>query len=178
MILTGKEIEQEVNEGRIVITPFIKEQLNPNSYNLRLGDEILVYDRPVLDMAAEMPVKRLKIPAVGMLLAPGQLYLGHTIETIGSSLYVPVLDGRSSTGRLGINIHATAGYGDLGFFGTFTLEISVIHPVWVYPRVQVCQVSFHKIFGNASLQYKGKYDGQSGPRKSGLWKEFRGSCPN
>ena len=91
MILTGKEIEQEVNEGRIIIGPFIKEQLNPNSYNLRLGDEILVYDSPVLDMAAEMPVKRLKIPAVGMLLQPGQLYLGHTVEIIGSSLYVPVL---------------------------------------------------------------------------------------
>lgn len=178
MILTGKRIEQEVNEGRIIITPFSKDQINPNSYNLRLGDEILVYDKPVLDMATEMPVKRLRIPTVGMLLQPGELYLGHTVETVGSFLYVPVLDGRSSTGRLGINIHATAGYGDLGFFGTFTLEISVIYPVWVYPNVQVCQVSFHEVSGNASIQYKGKYNGQTGPRKSGLWKDFRGSSPN
>ena len=140
----------------------------------------LAFDSPrvpqVLDMAAEEPTVALTIPAEGLVLWPGVLYLGATVERAGSDHYVPCLDGRSSVGRLGMQVHCTAGYGDLGFGGraapsTWTLEITTVVPLRIYAGVRVCQISFTTVEGDLK-PYAGKYAGQTGPRASGLWRDF------
>ena len=181
MILTGNEIENEIKAANITISPYDKKQLNPNSYNLRLHNELLVYntlgdrssqyEHSPLDMRKDTPTVRLIIPESGYLLQPNQLYLGMTVEKTHTDYYVPILSGRSSTGRLGINIHATAGYGDIGFNGYWTLEIFVIHPIVIYPNVEICQIYFNTIQGKVSL-YKGKYQNNSGIQSSEIWKEL------
>lgn len=177
MILTGYKIEWAIENGDIEIDPFNTKQLNPNSYNVRLHSTLLCYWQETLDMRKKMKTFTIEMDDKGLLLQPGVLYLGSTVETIGSDQYVPIIDGRSSVGRLGINVHATAGYGDLGFKGTFTLELSVVQPIKVYPNVQIAQVRFQAVHGYPSTKYKGKYNNQTLPRPSGLWKEFRKGIP-
>ena len=120
MILSGKEIHQQVENGTISIDPFNSDQLNPNSYNLRLHSDLLVYDSDVLDMKEKNSTSPLTIPNEGLLLEPQKLYLGRTIERTATDKYVPMLEGRSSVGRLGLFIHITAGFGDIGFDGFWT----------------------------------------------------------
>jgi dCTP deaminase len=177
MILTGNAIVDAINEGDIAIDPFDKKQLNPNSYNLRLSNQLLLYWLPDLDMKKNNKTFTIELNDKGFTLLPGVLYLGATQEVIASDRYVPIIDGRSSVGRLGINVHATAGYGDLGFKGTFTLELSVVQPVRIYPNVQIAQVRFQNVQGKIGKLYRGKYVGQTLPRASGLWKEFKKGKP-
>ena len=138
MILSGKEIQRRLDQD-IVITPFNPSQLGPNSYNLRLHEELMVYDEPELDMKKNHKTRQLIIPKEGLVLQPGVLYLGRTVEYTRTENCVPMLEGRSSIGRLGIFIHITAGFGDVGFSGYWTLEISCIQPVRIYANVEVCQ---------------------------------------
>jgi dCTP deaminase len=133
MILSGKEIEKNIG-GAISIEPFDRKQLNPNSYNLKLHHELLVYDNTVLDMKTENTATKIVIPESGLLLEPNKLYLGRTVEYTKTHKYVPMLEGRSSIGRLGMFIHITAGFGDVGFEGYWTLEIFVIQPLIIYPN--------------------------------------------
>lgn len=144
MILTGKEIQKRIGND-IVITPYSEKQLNPNSYNLRLHEELLVYTELPLDMKKPNPAEKLVIPESGLLLKPGILYLGRTLESTETHNLVPMLEGRSSIGRLGMLVHVTAGFGDVGFKGFWTLEISVIQPLIVYPGVEVCQIFYHTL---------------------------------
>ena len=116
MILSGKEIARHIGR-EIVIEPYDPARLNPNSYNLSLAPELLVYENEVLDMKTPNPARRIEIPEEGLLLEPGRLYLGRTNEFTKTDRYVPMLEGRSSTGRLGLFIHVTAGFGDVGFAG-------------------------------------------------------------
>ena len=102
------------------------------------------------------------IPEDGYILMPGTLYLGETVEYTETTGYVPKIDGRSTTGRLGIVIHLTAGFGDNGFKGKWTLEITVTHPVIVYPNMEIGQLYFEEIQGDSSMKYDGKYQNQQG----------------
>ena len=137
MILSGHEIKKCLGT-KIWIEPFNEKQLNPNSYNLRLHHELLVYDRELLDMKMENKAHVLTIPESGLVLEPGRLYLGRTLEYTRTEGFVPMLEGRSSVGRLGLFIHITAGFGDVGFAGYWTLEMFCIQPVQVYPGVEIC----------------------------------------
>ena len=121
MILTGHEIRHQVELGNIVIEDFNEAQLGPNSYNLRLGDELLVYKEAILDPRKDMKTAVVKIPEEGLVLMPGGLYLAKTKEYTETHGFVPQVVGRSSIGRLGLWIHVTAGFGDLGFKGNCTL---------------------------------------------------------
>ena len=171
MILSGLEIEKQLGEG-IIIDPFDKEQLNPNSYNLCLHNELLVYDKPVLDMKQNNPHQCLIIPENGLLLNPGKLYLGRTVEYTETLRFVPMLEGRSSIGRLGLFVHVTAGFGDVGFKGYWTLEMFCVQPVKIYPFVPVCQIYYHTIQGDYKLYDKGKYQENNGIQASMLYKDF------
>ena len=122
MILSGKEIKKRLNKD-IIIEPYNDKYLNPNSYNLRLHNELLVYTDDVLDMKKSNNVEKIIIPEEGLTLEPGKLYLGRTLEYTKTTKCVPMLEGRSSIGRLGLFIHVTAGFGDIGFSGFWTLEI-------------------------------------------------------
>ncbi|MBU3098552.1 MULTISPECIES: dCTP deaminase [Clostridium] len=171
MILSGKEIKKKLGK-EIVIEPFSENQLNPNSYNLRLHNELLVYDEPILDMKKENKVKKLFIPEEGLVLETGKLYLGRTVEFTGTNKYVPMLEGRSSIGRLGLFIHVTAGFGDVGFHGFWTLEIFCVQPIKIYPGVEICQIYYHSIEGEYDEYCSGKYQNNEGVQPSLLYKDF------
>lgn len=164
MILTGLEIQKEMLAGRIVIDPYDPELLNPNSYNIRLGKTIRQYaDDVILDTRAKEPTTESFIPEEGMVLQPDKLYLGHTVERIGSDSYVPFIGGRSSTGRLGLFVHITAPLGDIGFVGQWTLQLRATVPVRVHPEQAIGQMFFVRPYGKIT-QYEGKYQGSVGPQ--------------
>lgn len=239
-MLTAKEIEKQIKKGNITISDYDKSRLNPNSYNLRLGPVLKVYDRhnetqnniklyteknsknidelkrgimhkgrfipyPTYifeqnkikscgsanggivtnvtdvcirkDMGTPLDFKKktetieFAIPEEGMILYPGVLYLGSTIENTGTDKYIPGIDGRSSTGRLGMNVHICAGFGDVGFEGTWTLEITVVEPLRIYLDSEVCQIYFFKPCGkiNKANLYRGRYYKQDEPTESRMY---------
>jgi dCTP deaminase len=211
-ILTGPEIARQVELGNIHIDDFDPERVGANSYDLRLGHSLRVYEEmvefiggvpylksvfrqmglpawveqpplrrsnrseeefpfPCLDMKRDNPTIEVKIPATGLVLMPGVVFLGSTIEVTRTQLFAPNLDGRSSVGRLGMQVHLTAGFGDDGFEGDWTLEITAVHPVRVYAGVRVAQIWFSTLEGERK-PYRGKYQGQRGPKASNLWKDF------
>ena len=161
MLLSGEEIQKNLG-GNIIIEPYHPSQLNPNSYNLRLSNELLVYDTDTLDMKANNPVRHLTIPDSGLLLETNKLYLGRTLEYTKTEQFVPMLEGRSSVGRLGLFIHVTAGFGDVGFAGYWTLEMFCIHPIVIYPNVEICQIYYHTIQGEYQKYDSGKYQNNTG----------------
>ena len=171
MILSGKEIKNKLGK-EIVIEPFSEKQLNPNSYNLRLHNELLVYDETILDMKKQNKVKKMIIPEEGLVLEPGKLYLGRTLEYTGTEKYVPMLEGRSSVGRLGLFIHVTAGFGDVGFRGYWTLEIFCVQPIRIYSGVELCQIYYHSIEGDYDMYSSGKYQNNEEVQPSLLYKDF------
>lgn len=171
MIITGKKIAQEVSKKKIHIEPFSIDQVNPNSYNFRLGETILTYKDKILDVKKPNETIMNKIPPEGMLLMPNVLYLGHTVEVMGSNVYVPIMRGRSSVGRMGIFINITADLIDIGSINQWTLQIHVVQPVRVYADMLIGQVTFWEIKGDIEL-YKGKYQGSRGPMASQIYKDF------
>ena len=172
MILSGKEIRKRLDDT-LIIDPFSESQLNPNSYNLRLHRELLVYDEKTLDMKRKHRLKNIIIPPDGLVLQPGRLYLGRTIEYTKTDGVVPMLEGRSSIGRLGIFIHITAGFGDVGFSGYWTLEMFCVQPIRIYPGVEICQIFYHTIEGDYDLYRSNKYQDNTGVQPSLLYKDFQ-----
>lgn len=202
-ILSGPEIVRIVNRTRefrkaghdapvpaIDITPFNPDHAGPNSYDLTLGATLLAYDTRmgdqfihdrynhpsrVLDSRRSNPTVEHKIGPEGFILLPGVLYLGATAERTASLGVVPWLEGRSSIGRLGVCIHATAGFGDDGFGwphgATWTLEITVVEPVRIYAGMRLCQIIFSTLVGERS-PYKGKYQGQTLPMGSKIHEDY------
>ena len=171
MILSGKSIHQQLGDN-IIIDPFRPEQLNPNSYNLRLHHDLLVYDRPHLDMKQENTAHKITIPEEGLLLEKDKLYLGRTEEYTETRGYVPMLEGRSSIGRLGLFVHITAGFGDVGFAGFWTLEMFCVQPIRIYAGVEICQIFYHSIEGDYEIYRSGKYQNNHGVQPSLLFKDF------
>lgn len=171
MILSGKEIVNRMGK-EIVIEPFDERRVNPNSYNLSLHRELLVYEESVLDMKKRNPVKKIEIPASGLRLEPGRLYLGRTNEFTKTEGFIPMLEGRSSVGRLGLFIHVTAGFGDVGFAGYWTLEMFCTQPIVIYPDVEICQIYYHTIKGEYDRYESGKYQNNTGIQPSLLYREF------
>ena len=172
MILTGPKIQQKVESKQIIIKPFNNNQLNPNSYDFRIGSKLLVYKSLILDTRKKNKTKEINIPRSGYVLQPDRLYLGHTIEKIGSYKYVPIVRGKSSTGRVGLFIHITADLIDIGYVGQYTLMMHAVQPVKIYPKMRIGQVTFWRVFGNINL-YDGKYQGGKSPQASEIYKDFK-----
>lgn len=173
MILSGKEIVERRIKKDIVITPFSPKQVNPNSYNLRLHNKLLIYNNDGLDMKKANTTREITIPEEGLLLEPNRLYLGRTVEYTETHNCVPMLEGRSSVGRLGLFVHVTAGFGDVGFKGYWTLEMFCIHPIRIYPNVEICQIYFHEIVGDFDTYESDKYQNNKGVQGSMMYKDFR-----
>ncbi|MCH0561168.1 dCTP deaminase [Streptomyces sp. MUM 16J] len=170
MILTGPEITTAAHDGRLRITPFAPDQVNPNSYNVRLGPILLTYTADVLDAHQPNATTQCTIGPDGYVLQPGELYLGHTLEEVGSDVFVPLLFGRSSVGRLGLFVEITAPIGDIGFHGQWTLMLTPIRPVRVYPGMRIGQIMFFASAGPIS-PYAGKYQAATGPQPSAYWRD-------
>ncbi len=178
MILTDKKILEAIAAGEIVIDPFRRECLGTNSYDVHLGKYLAVYRDRVLDARRHNPVELLEIPEEGFVLQPGTLYLGVTEEYTETHGTVPFLEGKSSIGRLGIDIHATAGKGDVGFSNHWTLEISCTQPVRVYAGMPIGQLIYFRIDGEIENYYHRKPDAKYNhrsdkPMESMMWKNFR-----
>lgn len=175
MILSDKRILEEIEKGVIVIEPFDRECLGTNSYDVHLGKHLATYKDAELDAKKHNEIEHFEIPEEGYVLHPGVLYLGVTLEYTESHGHVPFLEGKSSTGRLGIDIHATAGKGDVGFCNTWTLEISVAQPVRVYKGMPIGQLIYFVVEGDIETMYhtKGnaKYNKKTvRPVESMMWK--------
>ncbi|MGW0836164.1 dCTP deaminase [Streptomyces prunicolor] len=170
MILTGPEITEAAFDGRVEITPFSSDQVNPNSYNVRLGDTLRTYTDQVIDARRDNHTQEIRLPEDGFVLEPDQLYLGHTVERVGSDHFVPLLFGRSSVGRLGLFVEITAPIGDIGFHGQWTLMLSAVRPLRVYPGMKIGQIMFFVSMGEIDL-YKGKYQAAAGPQESRFWRD-------
>jgi dCTP deaminase len=171
MILSGREIRRRLGRD-IVIDPFDDERLNPNSYNLSLHNELMVYEEVVLDMRRSNRVRRIEIPPEGLVLGPKQLYLGRTAERTETHGLVPMIEGRSSVGRLGLFVHVTAGFGDVGFCGYWTLEMFAVQPVRIYPGVPICQIFYHEIAGEYDAYDSDKYQHNRDIQPSMFFKEL------
>ena len=175
MILSDKRILEEIEKGTIKIEPYNRADLGSNSYDVHLGKNLATYDSEELDAKKHNTISHFDIPDEGFVLQPNVLYLGVTEEYTETHAHVPFLEGKSSTGRLGIDIHATAGKGDVGFCGNWTLEISVKQPVRVYYGMPIGQLIYFPVDGEIEVKYnqKGnaKYSGQPNrPVESMMWK--------
>lgn len=171
MILTGKDILNEIGKN-IIIEPFEEEQINPNSYNLRLYNELMIYKEEILDSKKDNKTEIIKIPEEGLILNPGQLYLARTFEYTETYNLVPIIFGRSSIGRLGISVHITSGFGDIGFCGYWTLQLTCIKKVKIYPKMKICQIVYNKISGEYDSYKSQKYQGNKSIISSQIFKEF------
>lgn len=157
MILTGPSIKTAVKKGRIVLEPFDVQNLNPNSYNYHLGDEL------VIPGSHGNRSKKVKLETDGYVLSPSQVYLGTTQEIIGSDYFVTLLLGRSSVGRLGIFLNVTADLGHIGCRSRWTLELTVVQPVRIYPQMKIGQVSFWRTDESTTHHYNGRYHNDTEP---------------
>lgn len=200
-ILLRNEIIHGVNSGKILLDPYNVGFVGPNSVDVTLNKTLKTYtplkivdssygykmivpygdtfDRKPLDMAENNQTYEIEIPEDGVVLLPGILYLGMTNEAAGSDHYVPMYEGRSSLARLGIQSHISAGFGDIGFDKKWTLEITVVHPVRIYPNSRIGQVYFHEVNQDAAKSlreddqlYKGKYVDQDSPTASMSFLDF------
>lgn len=162
MILTGSEIVREHQAGRIWISPFRLAQVQPNSYDFALGSTLLRYKDEVLDTRRNNECERITIPGDGLVLLPSRIYLGHTVEKMGSDTYVPIIRGRSSVARLGLFVHVTADLIDIGSHNQWTLQLHAVQPLRIYPGMLLGQVTFWCVQGEVEA-YRGKYQGSEGP---------------
>lgn len=172
MILSGSKIKEAIEEKTIIIDPFTEKKINSNSYNLSLANRLLVYNDEVLDVKQQCPTSEIIIPPAGYVLQPNQLYLGSTIERTFSKKYVPIIEGRSSLARLGLFVHITAGLGEAGFDGCWTLEMMCVKPLRIYSNIEVCQVYFNEISGPIDLCKSKKYQNSKEVMPSKMHEEF------
>jgi dCTP deaminase len=175
MILSDSRILEEIQKGTIVIDPFDVKNLGSNSYDVHLGKYLAMYNDTMLDARKHNKITHFEIPDDGYVLLPGYLYLGVTQEYTESHAHVPFLEGKSSTGRLGIDIHATAGKGDVGFCNAWTLEISCVQPVRVYAGMPIGQLIYFVTEGEIKNRYdnkqSAKYNSRTNkPVESMMWK--------
>ncbi len=175
MILSDKEILKSIESKEIVIEPFNRNALGTNSYDVHLGKHLATYTSEVLDAKKHNEVTHFEIPEEGFVVQPGTLYLGVTEEYTETHNSVPFLEGKSSVGRLGIDIHATAGKGDVGFCNSWTLEISCVHPVRIYAGMPIGQLIYFAVEGEIENYYNKKSNAKYNERtirpvESMMWK--------
>jgi dCTP deaminase len=177
MILSDQQILAEMEKGTIVIDPYDRKYLGSNSYDVHLGRYLAVYKSDILDAKVHNQVDHFEIPDDGLVLLPHRLYLGVTAEYTETHRHVPFLEGKSSIGRLGIDIHATAGKGDIGFCNTWTLEVSVKQAVRVYHGMPIGQLIYFEVSGEVLMSYRSKSSAKYNvrterPVESMMWKNF------
>jgi len=175
MILSDAKILEGLESGDIVIEPFDRSNLGTNSYDVHLGKTLGTYKSEILDARQHNEIDLFTIGEEGYVLQPGTLYLGVTEEYTETHHAVPFLEGKSSIGRLGIDIHATAGKGDVGFCNTWTLEISCVHPVRVYAGMPIGQLIYFLVEGDIINYYNKKSNAKyiertALPIESMMWK--------
>lgn len=161
-MLVKSEIIKEIKKGKISITPFKEKNLNPNSYDLTLGSRLLIYTSNIIDVKAKQPTLIFDIPEEGFILTPGELYLTQVNESISSNDFISGVQGKSGLARLGLSVHQTAGFGDIGFKGKYVLELSVLKHLIVYKDMRIAQLFFLEPYYTSNVLdlYAGHYNNQ------------------
>ena len=159
MILTYHEIIKSVKNGDIHVTPFEENMVNPNSYDYRIDYKLLEIEDLPVDPKKQTSYHEIDFTDDGYVLSPNKTYLANTYEEIGSDIFVPLLIGKTSLGRLGLFLQITA-------------ELKAVQPLKIYPMMRVGQVSFWKTEGSADMRYNGKYSKFSIAKSSEIYKEF------
>lgn len=189
-VLVDRDILAAIETGEIVVDPFNRTCLGTNSYDVHLAPTLLTYKRvhtyntsyPVpMDVAEPRDVDELEIGLDGLVLQPGRLYLASTVEYTEAHSHVPIINGKSSLGRLGLSIHVTAGTGDVGFCGAWTLELHVVEPLRVRAGMPVGQLLWFEAASSPLMPYDRKPGAKYGsssrltprrPRPSEMWRNF------
>ena len=167
---THDKIMEAIQRGEIVIDPFDPKSVGPNSVDVHLGNTLTFYVGDVLDPYKDNESITVPISEEGYVLQPNKLYLANTMEYTETHAAIPCYDGRSSFGRLGLFSHVTAGFGDIGFCGQWTLEIVVPQPLRIYPGLRIGQIYFHEPDGPLpECGYAGKYQGSRGTLTSRMF---------
>jgi dCTP deaminase len=175
-ILTGPEITRLRSTGEITLDPYNPEHVNPNSYNLTLGQTLLTYTSEVLDVRRPNPTREITIPEGGIVLVPGRIYLGASVEVLGSNRHAPIVKARSGIARLGLFVHVTADLIDIGSVGQTTFQLYAVQPVRLYPGTVLAQVTFWEPVGEIRL-YDGKYQHSAGPQPSRIHHDHTAPVP-
>jgi len=184
MILSDRDILERIKKGDLVVSPFEKKNVQPSTIDVRLSPIVRVFNNfeiGVIDLKEREDISHeVRISDRGLIVHPNEFLLGSTIEefTIPFDL-AGKIEGRSSIGRLGLIVHATAGYIDPGFHGQITFEISNISktPIRIYPQAKIAQICFFQMSSKVVNSYGSKklgskYQNQKGPTASRAWKDF------
>ena len=186
MVLSDRDIRAAIKQGQIVITPQDDSSIQPASVDLRLGNQLRVFQNhllPVIDVKQEMThlTESAQIDEVNpFVLHPGEFVLGMTLEEVRlPNDIVGRLDGKSSLGRLGLVVHSTAGFVDPGWRGRLTLELSNLAnlPINLYVGMRISQISFMRLTSPAEHPYGSnalgsKYQGQMEPTPSRFFQNY------
>jgi dCTP deaminase len=177
-ILSDSKILERIEVGKITIKPFDRSQLGSNSYDVRIADTLVCYKSDTLDPREEQETTSLIIPDEGMVLKPGKLYLGVTKEFTKTDVDVVMFEGKSSLARLGLLVHITSGFGDVGFKGHITLELTCIQPIKIYKNMKIGQIYYQNVSGLVINPYNKKEDAKYNndspvPMPSQMWRNFQ-----
>lgn len=172
MVLSKQQIVKSLKNSEISINPFQSESLSKCSYQFKLGSELLQIISDPIDAMSEQKTVKHEVPKDGLILYPNHLYLGSTIEAIGSKKYIITLTGNEYLAQLGMFIHITADLGHLGTNHRWTLEIRVIKPLKIYPGMNVGHALFWELRGSNSIKYDGRYAKYNEPHVSEMYKEL------
>jgi dCTP deaminase len=184
MILSDQTILKELGTN-IIISPFNIQHLNPCSVDLTLAPEFKVYTKryeswgvlKALDPRVPNQTVTFEIPEDGYVIEPGDVYLYACNERIGVKGNIRgKVEGKSSLGRLGLFVHATAGFIDAGFEGSLVLELVPTRPIKLYPNMKICQIEFARVEGEILEPYDkkagSKYHNQTGVQESKYHENF------
>lgn len=174
-ILTSYEILKQMESNMIKIEPFDINLLNINSYDLTLYPELEKYTSVILNPRNKdtFNTEKIKIPIEGLTVHKGETYLARTTEYTETHQLVPTLHGKSSIGRSFLFAGTNAGYGDIGYKGTWTLPLVVMHDFVLYPFMRICQIQYETIYGHIRESYKGKYQDSREIRASRIYEEHK-----
>lgn len=185
MILSDKSIKEKLKAGEISISPFSQDSLQPASYDLHLDENIMYFNTDgnnVIDVRKPIDDLMIKtqIDDSGFVIEPHQLVLANVVEITGvDSKHVGRLEGKSSLARIGLIIHATAGFLDPGNKLRLTLEMVNLSPlpIRIYAGMKIAQIAFEELdtpcerpYGSKSLN--SKYVGDLTVQASKMWKNF------
>ena len=178
MILTHNDINAALAAGHIVVEPLAPGAVGTNSIDLHLGRYIREYNATRLDAKKDNASSLFEINEKGFVLKPNRLYLASTLEYTETHHHVPIMEGKSSVGRLGLHVHVSAGFGDVGFCGHWTLELHCVQPIRIYPGMPIAQLAYHAVSSIPDTGYMERRGSsytearEARPVASRLWKKF------
>ena len=186
MLLSDRDIRQELESGRVGLDPLDMSMVQPSSVDVRLDKLFRLIDNHKyqhIDPALDQPdlTRLVEVePGDAFVLHPGEFVLGATYEVVSLPDDIAArLEGKSSLGRLGLLTHSTAGFIDPGFSGHVTLELSNVAtlPITLWPGMKIGQLCFFRLSSPAehpygSEKYGSRYQGQRGPTASRSFQNF------